>query len=51
MALAWVIGHPNTVAIPGARTVRQLEQNAEAADLILADAEMAQLSDLVRPAL
>ena len=51
VALAWVIGHPNTIAIPGARTVRQLEQNAEAADLILADAEMAQLTDLVRPAL
>ena len=51
VALAWVIGHPNTIAIPGARTVRQLEQNAEAADLLLDDAEMAQLTSLVRPAL
>jgi aryl-alcohol dehydrogenase-like predicted oxidoreductase len=44
VALAWVIGHPNTIAIPGARTVEQLEQNAAAADLELAADEMEQLS-------
>ncbi len=44
VALAWVIAHPNTVAIPGARTLEQLEQNAAAADLILAPDELARLT-------
>ena len=44
VALAWVIAHPNTAAIPGARTLEQLEQNAAAADLILAPDELARLS-------
>jgi len=35
VALAWVISHPNVVAIPGASTVAQLKQNVEAADLEL----------------
>jgi aryl-alcohol dehydrogenase-like predicted oxidoreductase len=45
VALAWVIRHPNTIAIPGARTVAQLEENAAAADVELADEEFARLSD------
>ncbi len=49
VALAWVVSHPNTVAIPGARTVSQLEQNAAAADLVLSDDEVARLSELARP--
>jgi aryl-alcohol dehydrogenase-like predicted oxidoreductase len=44
VALAWVLHHPNTVAIPGARTLEQLEENAAAADLVLSDAEFARLS-------
>jgi aryl-alcohol dehydrogenase-like predicted oxidoreductase len=44
VALAWVLHHPNTVAIPGARTLEQLEENAAAADLLLSDAEFALLS-------
>jgi aryl-alcohol dehydrogenase-like predicted oxidoreductase len=44
VALAWVLGHPNTVAIPGARTLGQLEENAAAADIVLADAEHERLS-------
>ncbi|MEO8462358.1 MAG: aldo/keto reductase, partial [Chloroflexota bacterium] len=44
VALAWVIRHPNTVAIPGARTVVQLEENAAAADLELSDAEFDRLT-------
>jgi aryl-alcohol dehydrogenase-like predicted oxidoreductase len=44
IALAWVLHHPNTVAIPGARTIEQLEENAAAADLVLSDAELARLS-------
>jgi aryl-alcohol dehydrogenase-like predicted oxidoreductase len=44
VALAWVLAHPNTIAIPGARTIEQLESNAAAADLVLADDEVARLS-------
>ena len=46
VALAWVIQHPNTVAIPGARTIEQLEENAAAADLTLEAAELARLSSI-----
>jgi len=46
VALAWVIHHPNTVAIPGARTVAQLEENAAAAELELADDEIDRLAVL-----
>jgi len=48
VALAWVLHHPNTVAIPGARTVAQLEENAAAADLVLADEEHGRLSLIAR---
>jgi len=44
VALAWLVGHGNVVAIPGARTVAQLEENAAAADLVLSPAEHAALS-------
>ena len=44
VALAWVIRRPNTVAIPGARTVAQLEANVAAADLELTDDEDAALT-------
>lgn len=44
VALAWVLHHPNTVAIPGARTLDQLEENAAAADLVLSDRDFARLS-------
>jgi aryl-alcohol dehydrogenase-like predicted oxidoreductase len=44
VALAWVIHHPNVVAIPGASSVAQLESNAEAADLQLSADEMAELN-------
>jgi aryl-alcohol dehydrogenase-like predicted oxidoreductase len=43
VALAWVVGHPNVVAIPGASTVAQLEHNAGAADLELSDEERRRL--------
>ena len=49
VALAWVLHHPNTVAIPGARTLEQLEENAAAADLVLSDAEFAGLSPEAEP--
>lgn len=44
VALAWLLHQPNTVAIPGARTLAQLEENAAAADLVLSHAEFARLS-------
>ena len=44
VALAWVIAHPNTVAIPGARTLEQLEQNVAAVDLVLAPDELVRLT-------
>jgi aryl-alcohol dehydrogenase-like predicted oxidoreductase len=46
VALAWLIRKPNVVAIPGASSVRQLEDNVAAADLDLSDEEVARLSSL-----
>jgi len=43
VALAWVVHHPNVVAIPGASSVAQVESNAEAADLELSNEEVAEL--------
>ena len=43
VALAWVISHPNAVAIPGARTAEQLIENAAAADLVLDPAALDRL--------
>lgn len=45
VALAWLIHHPNVVAIPGASSVEQLERNVEAADIALAPDDFAWLSD------
>ena len=44
LALAWVISHPGVVAIPGAKSVAQVEANAAAADLRLAPDEVAHLT-------
>jgi aryl-alcohol dehydrogenase-like predicted oxidoreductase len=44
VALAWLISHPNVVAIPGASSVSQVESNAAAADLELSEAEVSELS-------
>jgi aryl-alcohol dehydrogenase-like predicted oxidoreductase len=44
VALAWVISHPNVIAIPGARNVEQLELNAAAADLTLTEDDLDRLS-------
>ncbi len=46
VALAWLIRKPNVVAIPGASSVHQMEQNAAAADIDLNDEEDARLSGL-----
>ena len=44
VALAWLVHDPHVVAIPGASSVEQLEANAAAADLRLADDEHAALT-------
>jgi aryl-alcohol dehydrogenase-like predicted oxidoreductase len=46
IALAWLLSKPNVVAIPGASSVRQLEENAAAGDLQLEPAEVARLEGL-----
>jgi aryl-alcohol dehydrogenase-like predicted oxidoreductase len=44
IALAWVIHHPHVVAIPGAKSVGQVESNAAAAEITLADEEFLHLT-------
>lgn len=46
VALAWLIRRPNVVVIPGASSVRQLEQNAAAADIELSDEDDVRLGEL-----
>lgn len=48
VALAWLIHQPNVVAIPGASSVAQVEANAAAADINLADDEVAELTAQAR---
>jgi len=44
VALAWLVSHPGVMAIPGARTIEQLEENVAAADLELSADEVARLT-------
>jgi len=46
VSLAWLIRKPNVVAIPGASSVHQLEENVAAADISLSDEESARLDSL-----
>jgi aryl-alcohol dehydrogenase-like predicted oxidoreductase len=46
VALAWLVRKPNVVAIPGASSLQQLEDNAAAADVSLRDDEAATLDGL-----
>jgi aryl-alcohol dehydrogenase-like predicted oxidoreductase len=46
VALAWLVAKPNVVAIPGASSVKQLEENAAAADVALERDELARLDTL-----
>ena len=48
IALAWVVGRPGVVAIPGAKSVEQVEENAAAADIELSAGETAALEELSR---
>ena len=45
VALAWLVGQGPVVAIPGARTLAQLEENVAAGDLILTSDELARLTE------
>jgi aryl-alcohol dehydrogenase-like predicted oxidoreductase len=47
-ALAYVVHHPQVVAIPGASGVEQVEANAAAADVVLADDEYEALRSAAR---
>ena len=46
VALAWLVSKPNVVAIPGASSVKQLEDNARAGDMTLAPDEIVELDRL-----
>jgi aryl-alcohol dehydrogenase-like predicted oxidoreductase len=46
IALSWLIQKPNVVAIPGASSVRQVEENVAAADIVLGHDEIARLDTL-----
>jgi len=46
VSLAWLVRKPNVVAIPGASSVRQLEENVAAADLTLSDDDVRRLDSL-----
>jgi aryl-alcohol dehydrogenase-like predicted oxidoreductase len=48
IALAWVLRYPQVVAIPGANSVAQVEQNAHAASISLTDPEWRRLRKLGR---
>ena len=48
VALAWLLSHGNVIAIPGAHSVAQLEENAAAGDLDLTPHEVARLTTLAR---
>jgi aryl-alcohol dehydrogenase-like predicted oxidoreductase len=48
VALAWLLGLPQVVVIPGASSVEQLESNVAAADLDLATAEQRALTAAAR---
>jgi aryl-alcohol dehydrogenase-like predicted oxidoreductase len=48
VSLAWLLHQPNVVAIPGASSVAQVEANAAAADIELAEDEVAALTAQAR---
>ncbi|SBT54818.1 aldo/keto reductase [Micromonospora narathiwatensis] len=48
IALAYLLRHPNVVAIPGASGVEQMERNAAAAEIDLTDGEYAALATTAR---
>jgi aryl-alcohol dehydrogenase-like predicted oxidoreductase len=49
VALAWLISKPNVIAIPGASSLRQAEENAAAGDLVLSADEVERLGMVAPP--
>jgi aryl-alcohol dehydrogenase-like predicted oxidoreductase len=49
LALAWVISHPDTCAIAGARNAVQAAENARAAQLQLSEADLSAMEAVSRP--
>jgi diketogulonate reductase-like aldo/keto reductase len=49
IAVAWTMRHPNVVSIPKAATLRHVEENAAAADLVLDAADLADLDTAFPP--
>ena len=48
MALAWTLKRaPDSVAIPGTRTVAHLEENAAAGDFVLSDALLDEIEEVL----
>jgi aryl-alcohol dehydrogenase-like predicted oxidoreductase len=48
IALAWLVAQPRVVVIPGASSVAQLESNVAAAEITLAEDELAALTAAAR---
>jgi aryl-alcohol dehydrogenase-like predicted oxidoreductase len=48
LALAWVISHPGTCAIAGARNAAQAAENARAAQIVLSQADLAAMDAISR---
>lgn len=48
LALAWVLSHPNTCAIAGARGAEQIRESAAAADVTLSAADLAEMDHISR---
>ncbi|TVQ12301.1 MAG: aldo/keto reductase [Leptolyngbya sp. DLM2.Bin27] len=48
LALAWLIAQPQTTAIVGARNVEQAVENAKAAEVVLAEADLAEIDSISR---
>jgi aryl-alcohol dehydrogenase-like predicted oxidoreductase len=46
VSLAWLIRKPNVIAIPGASSVKQLEENVAASEVELTDEDAARLDSL-----
>jgi aryl-alcohol dehydrogenase-like predicted oxidoreductase len=49
LALAWVVSHPNTCAIAGARNAAQAAENARAAIVQLSEADLSAMDAISRP--
>jgi aryl-alcohol dehydrogenase-like predicted oxidoreductase len=46
IALAWLVHHRNVIAIPGAKSVAQLEQSAAAGQIELSEDEYTRLNEI-----